>query len=69
MYLKKSLADAPVAASIFEMLHVDGQRGCPKTVIRLLLLKVVGSSPLLFASPEQVIPWSCANSSIACQIC
>lgn len=68
MNLKKSCADAPVAANIFDILDVDGQRGCSYLENRLLLLKVVGSKPLHFANPEQVKPCSWANSSIACQI-
>lgn len=58
MYLKKSWGEAFVALNIFEMVSVDGQRGCPNTDARLLLLNVVGSSPLRFAKPEQDIPWS-----------
>lgn len=54
----------PVAHKIFAMLPVDGQRGWPYLEKRLLLLKVVGSSPLYFAKPEQVILCACANRSI-----
>jgi len=48
----KSVIDAPVDDSIFDILFVDGQRGCPSLDQRLLLLKVVGSKPLHLASPE-----------------
>lgn len=68
IYLKKSCGAELVAFNILEIVSVDGQRGCPNTDARLLLLKVVGSSPLRFANPEQDIPWSWANDSIACQI-
>ena len=66
--LKKSWGVAPVAAIIFAMLLVDGQRGCSYLEIRLLLLKVVGSNPLRLASPEQDKPCSVANNSMACHI-
>ena len=56
MYLKKSWGDEFVALNIFEIVSVDGQRGCPNTDARLLLLNVVGSKPLCFARPEQDIP-------------
>ena len=46
---------------------VEGHRGCPSLDQRLLLLKVVGSKPLHLASPEQDIPCSDANLSIARQ--
>ena len=69
MNLKKSWAEECVDDNILEIVPVDGQRGCPNMVNRLLLLKVVGSSPLRFASPEQDILCSCANNSIAFQIC
>ena len=63
-----------VASSILAMLFVDGHRGCPYFDQRLLLLKVVGSSPLYFASAEQDIFLSLAKQSIAyhtslCVIC
>lgn len=68
IYLKKSCGAEFVALNILEIVSVDGQRGCPNTDARLLLLNVVGSRPLRFANPEQDMPWSCANNSIACQI-
>ena len=43
---------APVACNTFAMDSVDGQRGRPSEVTRFDLLKVVGSSPAAFASPE-----------------
>ena len=55
----------PVASRILAMLFVDGQRGCPYFELRLLLLNVVGSSPLNFAKPEQDIFLENANLSIA----
>jgi hypothetical protein len=66
--LKKSFGAAPVAANIFDMLAVDGQRGCSYLENLLLLLKVVGSKPLRLANPEQDRPCSRANNSMACQI-
>jgi hypothetical protein len=66
--LKKSSGDEFVALNILAIVSVDGHRGWPKTDARLLLLKVVGSSPLRFAKPEQDIPCSHANNSIACHI-
>ena len=68
MNLKKSAGVALVASSIFEMLPVEGHRGCSYLENRLLLLNVVGSNPLRFASPEQDKPCSLANNSMACQI-
>lgn len=65
--LVKSWILAPVDDKILEILFVDGQRGCPSLDQRLLLLKVVGSRPLHFAKPEQDIPCSVANRSIARQ--
>ena len=65
MNFVKSSSDAPVEANILEILFVDGHRGCPSLDQRLLLLKVVGSKPLLFAKPEQDILCSVANFSIA----
>ena len=56
IYLKKSWGAECVAFNIFDIVSVDGQRGCPNTDARLLLLKVVGSNPLRFAKPEQDIP-------------
>ena len=65
--LVKSWISAPVEDKILEILLVDGQRGWPSLVQRLLLLKVVGSSPLHRAKPEQDMPCSVANRSIARQ--
>ena len=67
MNLVKSWILAPVDDKILEILFVDGQRGWPSLDQRLLLLNVVGSSPLHFAKPEQDIPCSVAKRSIACQ--
>ena len=67
MNLVKSWIDAPVEDRIFEILFVEGQRGCPSLVQRLLLLKVVGSKPLHRARPEHDMPCSKANRSIARQ--
>jgi len=63
--LVKSSKDAPVEDKILEILFVDGHLGCPSFDQRLLLLNVVGSRPLHFASPEQDIWCSVANFSIA----
>jgi hypothetical protein len=68
MNLKKSWGVDPVAEIIFAMLDVDGQRGCSYFENLLLLLNVVGSSPLSFANPEQDKPCSFANNSMARQI-
>lgn len=65
MYLAKSWIEDPVEAKILEILFVDGHRGCPSRDQRLLRLNVVGSKPLLFANPEQDIPCSVANRSMA----
>ena len=67
MNLVKSWILAPVDDKILEILFVDGQRGWPSLDQRLLLLKVVGSRPLHFARPEQDIPCSVANFSMARQ--
>ena len=67
IYLVKSWILAPVDDKILEILFVDGHLGCPSLDQRLLLLKVVGSSPLHFAKPEQDIPCSVAKCSIARQ--
>lgn len=45
----------PVAFNTLAKLYVDGQRGCPYLLKRLLLLKVVASSPAKRAKPEQDI--------------
>ena len=52
-YFVKSYRLAPVLSNIFAILFVEGQRGCPYLDQRLLLLNVVASNPLRFASPEQ----------------
>jgi hypothetical protein len=54
MQLAKSSMVFPVAARIFAMLSVDGQRGCPNLLHLFDRLKVVGSRPLCLASPEHV---------------
>ncbi len=66
--LKKSWGCEPVASIIFAILLVEGHLGCSYFENRLLLLNVVGSKPLSLANPEQDIPCSFANNSIACQI-
>ena len=66
--LKKSWGLEPVASIIFAILLVEGHLGCSYLENLLLLLKVVGSRPLSLANPEQDIPCSFANSSMACQI-
>ena len=65
MNLVKSWIFAPVDDKILEILLVDGHRGCPSLDQRLLLLNVVGSKPLHFASPEHDIPCSVAKRSMA----
>ena len=50
------------------MLSVLGQRNLPSRVIRLLLLKVVGSNPAHFASPEGDRPCAVARRSMDRQI-
>lgn len=64
-YLVKLLTLSPVAAKIFAILPVDGQRGWPYFDQRLLLLKIVGSKPLRRAKPEQDILCALAKQSIA----
>jgi hypothetical protein len=64
----KSFILVPVKDNIFAMLSVEGQRGCPSFDHLLLLLNVVGSSPLFLASLEQDILWLRANFSIALHI-
>ena len=54
----------PVAARIFDMLSVLGQRNLPSLDKRLLLLNVVGSSPAFLASRD-VEPYSWARRSMA----
>lgn len=65
--LVNSWIEAPVDDNILEILLVDGHRGCPSLVQRLLRLNVVGSKPLHRAKPEQDIPCSVANRSMARQ--
>lgn len=67
MNLVNSWIEAPVDANILEILLVDGHRGWPSLVQRLLRLNVVGSKPLHRANPEHDIPCSIANRSIARQ--
>ena len=61
----KSWILEPVDAKILDILFVDGHLGCPSLDQRLLLLNVVGSSPLHFAKPEHDIPCSIAKRSMA----
>src|SRR6185437_1045973 len=58
----------PVAASDLATDSVDGQRGRPSGVMRLDLLKVVGSRPAFFARPEGVSLARAASRSIAVHI-
>jgi hypothetical protein len=55
----------PVAFNTLAMLYVDGQRGCPYLLKRLLLLNVVASNPENLASPEHDILRDAANLTIA----
>ena len=64
----KVSTELPVAASDLATDLVDGQRGRPSGVMRLDLLKVVGSSPAFLASPEGVSPECAAKRSSAFQI-
>src|ERR1700689_4898804 len=64
----KSSGLAPVAVRILAMLSVEGQRSLPLAALRLLLLKVVGSSPASFARPDGDMPLRAASASIARQI-
>ena len=57
-----------MAVRTLEMLSVLGQRSLPSRVVRLLLLKVVGSRPARRANPEADSPCSRANRSMARQI-
>src|SRR3984957_17027081 len=57
-----------VAASALATDSVDGQRSRPSAVTRLDLLKVVGSEPDFFASPEADIPAPPASRFSAVQI-
>ena len=54
--LAKSTMDVFVAFVILAIVLHDGQRGVPSGENCLLLLNVVESRPLSFASPEQVKP-------------
>ena len=63
----KSSISAPVAVSIFDMLCVLGHLSWPALDHLLLRLKVVGSNPPDFASPEQESFLSAANCSMAFQ--
>src|SRR5437588_11564883 len=58
-----------VAASDFATDSVEGQRWRPSGVMRLDLLKVVGSSPARLASPDADSPERAASRSRAFQIC
>src|SRR6185437_6098668 len=57
-----------VAARDLATDSVEGQRGRPSGVMRLDLLKVVGSSPAFLASPDGVKPERSARRSRAFQI-
>src|ERR1700719_1080706 len=57
-----------LAASDLATDSVDGQRSRPSGVMRLDLLKVVGSSPARLASPEGDSPERSASRSSAVQI-
>lgn len=61
----KSTTDILVAEIILATVAHDGQRGLPSAENCLLLLKVVESNPLNFASPEQLNPCDWAKRSIA----
>src|SRR5262245_37338241 len=58
----------PVAASALATDSVDGQRDRPSGVTRFDLLKVVGSSPDFFASPDGDRSARAARRSRAVQI-
>src|SRR3546814_15117730 len=62
-----SPSEAPVAFSTLASDSVLGQRCLPSLVMRLLLLKVVGSSPAWRASPEGERLYRAARRSIARQ--
>ncbi len=59
--------DELVAASALETDSVEGQRSRPSAVMRLDLLKVVGSRPERLASPEGDMPARSASRSSAVQ--
>src|SRR3546814_13869707 len=65
--LTNSLSEAPVAFSTLASDSVLGQRCLPSLVMRLLLLKVVGSSPACRASPEGERLYRAARRSMARQ--
>ena len=60
--------EVSVADSDFATDSVEGQRARPSGVMRLDLLKVVGSSPAFLASPEADRPARAASRSMAVQI-
>src|SRR6185312_582676 len=64
----KVATEAPVAARDLATDSVEGQRGRPSGVMRLDLLKVVGSSPAFLARPEGVSLARAASRSRAVQI-
>src|SRR3954470_9545940 len=66
--LTNSAMLACVASRIFDKLSVLGQRGLPCLVVRLLLLKVVGSSPARLAKPDADRWFFAANISMPRQI-
>ena len=65
MNFTNSLIVVPVAFNTLAMLYVDGQRGWPYLLNRLLLLNVVASRPANLANPEQDIFFEAANLTIA----
>src|SRR5437868_11883080 len=67
-FTKVSMSVA-VAASDFATDSVEGQRWRPSGVMRLDLLKVVGSSPARLARPDADSPERAASRSSAFQIC
>jgi len=58
MMRAKSLKDRPVASNTSARLEVEGQRPSPCRPPRFERLKVVGSSPALRASADEVRPRS-----------
>src|SRR5258708_14115811 len=60
--------ELPLAASAFASDSVEGQRSRPSAVMRLDLLKVVGSRPERLASPAGDSPARSASRSHAVQI-
>ena len=67
--LTNTSIDVPVAESALAIDSVDGQRARPSAVMRFDLLKVVGSRPARFASPDADSPARVARRSIADQTC